>query len=678
MKFSDIIVAAGILLIIILIIVPLSPFLLDFFLLINISISVMVLLMAIFTKEALEFSVFPPMLLILTLFRLSLNIASTRLILGNGGAAGAVIKTFGEFVIGGNIAVGVVIFLIIVLIQFMVITKGSERVSEVAARFTLDAMPGKQMAIDADLNAGLINEQQAKLRRSNIQREADFYGSMDGASKFVKGDAIMGIIITVINIVGGIIIGMLQSGMAIGEVLQLYTIATVGDGLVSQIPALLISTATGIIVTRAASENNLGRDITEQLSAQPNIMIIAGTMLFALGLIPGLPKLSVFALGAGLFTLGLVLKNNLKKDDLKKIRIEEAAVEEIKKPENVMTLLGFDAIEMELGYGLVSMADAQQGGDLADRVVMIRRQCALELGMVIPSIRLRDNIQLKTNEYVVKIRGNEVARGEVLPDCFLAMNPGDDKHKIKGIETVEPSFGLPALWITKTEREKAELYEYTIVDPPSVIATHLTEILKRHGHELLDRQQVQDLINNLKETQPALVDEVFPRLFTVGDLQKVLSNLLKESVCIRDLVTIVETMADYAAVTKNCDALTEYVRQRCKRTISRKHFRDRTAQVITLDPKLEQIIIEKVRQTDQGSFVALTPDQIHQVLSQLRRAIEDVMETGISPVVLTSPSVRPHFKKMTEQLAPDLTVLSYNEIENSIEIKAERMVSIQG
>ncbi len=679
MKYTDIIVAAGILIIIALIIVPLNAMLLDFFLIINLSIALMVLLMAIFTKEALEFSVFPPLLLVLTLFRLALNISSTRLILGNGGEAGAVIKTFGDFVIGGNIAVGVIIFIIIVLIQFIVITKGSERVSEVAARFTLDAMPGKQMAIDADLNTGLINDEQAKARRKKIQREADFYGSMDGASKFVKGDAIVGIIIMVINVVGGIVIGVLTSGLDISVVLQKYTITTVGDGLVSQLPALLISTATGIIVTRAASENNLGHDITEQLSAQPNIMIIAGAMLFVLSLIPGLPKLSIFMLGGLLFTLGLVLKNNIKKKEAKLSNLQEEEVtQEIARPENVYGLLNFEPIEMELGYGLVALADAQQGGDLTDRVIMIRRQCAMELGMVIPSIRIRDNIQLKANEYVVKIRGNEVTRSEVIPDHFLAMNSTDNNNNaIKGIPTTEPSYGLPALWITKSEREKAELHGYTIVDPPSVIATHLTEILKQHGHELLDRQQVQSLINNLRDSQPSLVEEVFPKLFSIGDLQKILSNLLKESMSIRDMVTIVETMADFASVTRNCDSLTEHIRQRSKRAISIKHFKNRLAQVITLDSKLEQLILEKLRQTETGSFVALSPDQIQQVLTQLRIAIEETMQIGINPIVLTSPSVRPHFKRMTEQLAPDLTVLSYSEIESTIEIKSERMVCIQ-
>ncbi len=679
MKFSDLIVAAGIFIILVLIIIPLNPLLLDFFLVINISIAIMVLLMAIFTKEALEFSAFPPLLLILTLFRLALNISSTRLILGNQGEAGAVIKTFGGFVIGGNLAVGIIIFLIIILIQFIVITKGAERVSEVAARFTLDAMPGKQMAIDADLNTGLIDDLVAKSRRVKIQQEADFYGSMDGASKFVKGDAIVGIIITIINIVGGIVIGMMTSGMEISEVITRYTLATVGDGLVSQIPALLISTATGIIVTRAASENNLGRDITQQLSAQPNILIVAGVLIFGLSLIPGLPKIPIIIIAAGMIFLASLLKKAIikPKNSIEEQNEATAQAEEMRKPENVMELLNFEPIEVELGYGLIPMADPSQGGDLSDRVVMIRRQCAMDLGMVIPSIRLRDNIHLKTNEYRVKIRGNEIAGAEIIPDCLLAMNSSDEKHDIKGIKTIEPSFGLPALWINRSEREKAELLGFTIIDPPSVIATHLTEILKKHGHELLDRQMVQSLIENLRSSQPALVEEVFPKLFSVGDLQKILSNLLRESVSVRDMVTIVETMVDYSHVTKNCDALSEFVRQRLKRTITKKYFPKRTAQVITLEPNLEQIIIEKLRQTEHGSFIALSPDQIHQVLSGLKRSIEEVLQVGLDPIVLTSPAVRPHFKKMTEQLVPDLSVLSYNELESDVEIKSERMVSVK-
>ena len=675
MKATDLLIAVAVFIIIILIIVPLSPVLLDFLLIISLSISVMVLMMSLFTKEALEFSVFPSLLLVMTLFRLALNISSTRLILGNGGEAGAVIKTFGSFVVGGNIVVGVIIYAIIVIIQFIVITKGAERVAEVAARFTLDAMPGKQMAIDADLNAGVINEQQARHRRQKIQREADFYGSMDGASKFVKGDAIVGILITVINIVGGMAIGILSSGMAINEVIQKYTLATVGEGLVAQLPALLVSTATGIIVTRAASENNLGRDISEQFSAQPIIMILAGVMIFALGLIPGLPKIPIFLLAIFLIVLGTMLRNKKAAAGKADAAAEETA---IRRPtENVVSLLSIDPIELEFGYGLVTLADASQGGELSERIMMIRRQCAADQGLIIPGIRLRDNVLLKTNEYVIKIRGDEVVRGEVMPDCLLALHTEIEKHPIKGIETFDPSFGLPALWISKNDREKAELHGYTIVDPPSVIATHLSEILKRHGYELLDRQQVQSLLDHLRQTQPALVEENFPKVFSLGDLQKVLSGLLRESISIRDIGTIVETMSDHAGTTRNPEQLVEYVRQKLRRSITRKHIQGNRVHVITLDPHLEQLIAERLRQSDQGSFVAFSPDQIQKVLGSLKTAVEDTLSVGTNPIVLTSPTVRPHFKKMSEQLIPDLTVLSFNEIDTSVEIHADRMVSIQ-
>ncbi|MBP7402717.1 MAG: flagellar biosynthesis protein FlhA [Clostridia bacterium] len=675
MKATDIIVAAGVFLIIILIIVPLNPLLLDFLLIVSISLSVVVLLLTMFSREALDLSVFPPLLLIMTLFRLSLNISSTRLILGNGGNAGSVIKTFGGFVIGGNLAVGIIIFAIIVVIQFIVITKGSERVAEVSARFTLDAMPGKQMAIDADLNAGLINESQARIRRSKVQREADFYGAMDGASKFVKGDAIVGILIVLINMIGGLVIGVVSGGMSFGEAVQVYTLATVGDGLVSQLPALLVSTATGIIVTRAASENNLGRDITAQFSSQPTVLIIAGGMIFALGLIPGLPKVPIIALAAILVALGAVLRRKAAAAPETEEIPGGAAPAADGAPENVVGLLAVDPIELEFGYGLISLADAAQGGDLSERIVLIRRQCVMDLGLVIPGIRLRDNVMLKTNEYIIKIRGNEVARGEVLPDSLLAMSPDGESHNVKGIPTTEPSFGLPALWIAKGEREKAELHGFTIVDPPSVIATHLSEVLQRHGHELLDRQQVQVLVEHLRETQATLVEEVFPKMFSLGDLQKILAGLLRESIAIRDLTTIVETMSDYASVTRNPDSLVEFVRQKLKRAITRKFLPGGKARVITLDPQLEQLILERLRTTDQGSFVALSPDQIQQVMRSLQSAVEETMALGITPIVLTSPAVRPHFKKIADQLAPDLTVLSYNEIDAAVELQADRMVS---
>ncbi len=675
MKYTDILIAGVVFLIIILIVVPLNTHLLDFFLVINITLSVIVLLVSLFTKEALDFSIFPPLLLILTLFRMALNISSTRLILGNGGEAGSVIKTFGSFVIGGNLVVGVIIFAIIVIIQFLVITKGSERVSEVAARFTLDAMPGKQMAIDADLNTGLIDEQQAKVRRSKIQREADFYGAMDGASKFVKGDAIVSILITLINIIGGIVIGVVSSGMEIMDVVSKYTLATVGDGLVSQMPALLISTATGLIVTRAASEGNLGAEISSQLFHEPKVLTSAGIMIIALSLIPGLPKVSIWALAALLFILASVIRKNQTKQEKAPVSVPEANAQAIRKPEQVVSLLSIDPIELEFGYGLIPLADNSQGGDLADRIVMVRRQCAMDLGLVLPGVRLRDNMVLKPNAYVIKIRGEEAGGGEILPDHLLAMNASGSAGSIQGVETVEPAFGLPATWINRQEREKAEMAGYTLVDPPSVIVTHLTEVLKHNAADLLDRQQVQTLLDHLKETQPVLVDEVVPKLYSLGDIQKVLAALLREHVSIRSLGTILEAMSDYNGGSRSTEQVTEFVRQRLKKTISRSFIDGRQARVITLDPQLEQMILERVRQTDQGSFVALTPDQIQKVMHNLRTAIEKMIALGVSPIVLTSPSVRPLFKKMSEPLSPDLAVLSYNEIDSTIEIRAEGMVT---
>lgn len=682
MKYTDILIAASIFIIIILIIVPMSTVLLDFFLIINITMAILVLLMTLFTKEALDFSVFPPLLLVLTLFRLSLNISSTRLILGNNGDAGAVISTFGSFVIGSNLAVGVVVFLIIVIVQFIVITKGAERVAEVAARFTLDAMPGKQMAIDADLNAGQITEEQARERRMKIQREADFYGSMDGASKFVKGDAIVGLIIVVINMVGGIIIGMLSSGMSMQEVISRYTLASVGDGLVSQIPALMISTATGIIVTRAASEHNLGRDISTQLTAQPTLLIIAAGIVFALGLIPGLPTFQIFLLAMFIGSLGIELRRQRSKRDRLQAQQAAAAPREKTREEEAEEgyggLLQIDPIELELGYGLIPLADPAQNGDLSERISMIRRQFATDFGLIIPGIRLHDNVLLQTNVYVLKIRGEEVARGDVIPDGLMAMHPENKKdHPVKGTRAIEPSFGLPALWISRKDREKAELHGYTIIDPTSVIATHMTEVLKRYGHELLDRQQVQNLVEFLRRSQSVLVEETIPKQFSLGELQKVLAGLLREMVPIRDIGTIVETMADHAQAQRKPEQLVELVRQRLRRSISRRFFDGGRAQVITLDPQLEQLILEKLRQTDQGSFVVMAPEQIQTMLEHLKFALEESLSMGIQPIVLTSPSVRPHFKKLSEQLAPDLTVLSYQEIDPSIEIQAERMVSLQ-
>ncbi|MDL2237833.1 flagellar biosynthesis protein FlhA [Christensenellaceae bacterium OttesenSCG-928-K19] len=679
MRIKDAFIAFVVLVIILLIIVPLPTQLLDIFLIVNISVSLLVLLMSMFVKEALDFSVFPTLLLILTLFRLGLNIASTRLILGNGGNAGEVVKAFGEFATSGNFIVGIIIFLIIVVIQFVVITKGAERVAEVSARFTLDAMPGKQMAIDADLNAGLIDEAQARDRRDKVTREADFYGSMDGASKFVKGDAVVGILITVINIVGGLIIGMMDNPDAeLMDTVMVYTVATIGDGLVSQIPSLIISTATGILVTRSASKENLGRDLMDQFTRQPMIFYILGIMLLIVAMIPGLPKAPLIIIAALMLVAGFALGRAAKKPEQEVVEQDqvEAAAAEKRKPENVTQLLQVELIGIELGYGLVPLVDANQGGDLLERVVMIRRQCAMDLGIIVPVIRIRDNIQLGTNEYVIKIKGVEVAAGEVMMDHIMALSTEDVKGQIKGIDTVEPTFGLPAIWIPESEREKAELLGYTTVDAPSVIATHLTETIKRHSHELLTRQQVQMLLDNLKGSQPALVEEVVPKLFSLGEIQKVLGNLLRESVSIRDMGTILETLADYGGVVRDVDLLTEYVRKSLYRSISKQFIPTNKARVITLDPGLEQLISEKTKQTEQGTYVALSQGEIQSIYASLKTAIERMTKLGVTPIVLTSPLVRRQFKNVTSQMVPDLIVLSYNELDSNVEVFSDGVVSM--
>ncbi len=677
-KFSDVAIAVVVLVVILLIIIPLNSILLDVLLVVNITVSLTIMLTTLYVNEPLEMSIFPPLLLLTTIFRLALNISSTRLILGNGGDAGKVIETFGHFVIGDNLVVGIIIFLIIIIIQFMVITKGSERVSEVAARFTLDAMPGKQMSIDADLNTGAIDERQAKERREKIQREADFYGSMDGASKFVKGDAIVSIIITCVNIIGGLIIGFLSdNGMEIGEIVQVYTLATVGDGLVSQLPALLISTATGIIVTRGASDNNMGKDIMEQFTMHPLVLMIAGGMLICMSLIPGLPKLPIIIMGVVFIVLGyLLVRNSRIKLDMETMRNQELQAQEIRKPENIVTLLNVEPIGMEMGYSILPLADVNRGGDLLDRVVMIRRQCAMELGIIIPPVRLRDNIELEPNEYVIKVKGIEVARGSVMIDRYLAMNSSNSDKEVKGIETVDPAFGLPALWIDETEREKAELYGYTIVDPPSVIATHLTEIVKRYSYELLGRQDVQLLLDNLREKQPALVDDVVPSVISTGDLQKILANLLRENISIRDLGTILETLGDYGDKIHDNDVLTEYVRQSLRRAITQKYAPDHSVRVITVSPQLETMILENIQRSDQGAYLTLEPQVIQKIFRSLRESLEKVMSFGIQPIVLTAPQIRSHFKHLTEQMAPDLVVLSYGELEQNIQIQADGVVSI--
>ncbi|WP_425447452.1 flagellar biosynthesis protein FlhA [Dethiothermospora halolimnae] len=677
MKFGDVVVAVAMILVVIIIIIPVPKGALDILLSLNISLALLVFLISMYTEDALQFSIFPSLLLITTLFRLSLNISTTRYILGEGDA-GNVIEAFGSFVIRGNAIVGFIIFLIIVLIQFLVITKGSERVAEVAARFTLDAMPGKQMAIDADLNSGLITEQEAKVRRKDIQRSADFYGAMDGASKFVKGDAIAGIIITLINVGAGFGIGILKQGLSFGEALSKYTLLTVGDGLVSQVPALLISVSAGIVVTRAASEANLGQDLLKQLFGRnPRIMFILSIVLLLLGVGTPLPNIPYILLASFFGFLGFSMVSTKKKAmEEEGIEEESEESENIREPESVMSLLKVEDIELEFGYGIIPLVDANQGGDLLDRIVMIRRQIALELGIVLPMVRLKDNIQLNPNEYVIKIKGNQICRREVMFDHYLAMDPGTVEEDIDGVDTIEPAFGLPAKWISQEDREKAEILGYTVVDLPSVIATHLTEIIKNNAYELLGRQDVKVLIDNVKEEYPALVEEVVPKFFSIGEIQKVLANLLKEQISIRDMVTILETLADYGNVTKDPDMLTEYVRQGMARYITNKYVENSRLNALTLDGQLEQLIMESIKQTEAGSYLSLPPDKVQRILDSLMGNIERLTSIGEQPIVLTAPIVRIYFKKLTEQISQDLIVLSYNEIDSSVEVQSIGMVTL--
>jgi flagellar biosynthesis protein flhA len=676
MKIGDIVVAVGIIFMILMIIIPMPEFLVDIMLSVNISLSLLILLIAMFNKEALDFSVFPSLLLITTIFRIALNITTTRYILLKGDA-GDVIEAFGHFVMGGNPIVGFIVFIIIMIVNFMVITKGSERVSEVAARFTLDAMPGKQMAIDADLNSGMIDENQARTRRSKVQREADFYGSMDGATKFVKGDSIAGILITFINLLGGILMGVIYLNISAGEALQKYSLLAVGDGLVSSIPSLLISAATGVIVTRSASEDNLGNDLRNQLFNNSTIMFIVSGVLVFLALTP-LPTLPYIFLAIVFAFVGNALRVKESKPEEIQQEQESAStddVEEIRRPENVLPLLNVESIELEFGYGIIPLADKSQGGDLFDRLVMIRRQCALELGIIVPMIRLRDNIQLQPNEYIIKIKGVEVANGSVLFDHYLAMNPGNADGDIVGIDTIEPSFGLPAKWIDSREREKAEIYGYTVVDPPSIISTHLTEIIKKYAHELISRQDVKMLIDNLKETQPSLVDEVVPSLLSLGEVQKVLSNLLREQVSIRNFSTIMESLADYAQVTKDTDMLTEYVRQSMYRSITSQFIPQKEAKVITMDPDVEKNIMESLQTTETGTYMALDPVRSKRLMNNINEEVEKALSLGEQPIIVTAPIVRFYLKKFIEQLSSDVIVLSYNEIDPTAKIQSIGMVS---
>ncbi len=684
-KAAPILIAAASMLLVLLIIIPVPTWVLDILLTFNIMIALLIIGTALFAENALAFSVFPTLLLIITLFRLSLNVTATRAILSYGAsgdaAAGEVIKFFGQIVIGGNPAVGFVIFLILVIIQFVVITNGAGRVAEVAARFTLDAMPGKQRAIDADLNAGLITEAEARQRRKDIQRSADFYGAMDGASKFVRGDAIAAGIIVAINILGGFVVGLLHAGSGgFQQVLGTYTLLTVGEGIVTQIPALLISTATGIIVTRAASENDFGSDLTKQLSGQPNAILVAGIMATVFGLF-GLARWLMFAAAAGMFVFYAFRRRALAGNAPGMLptagqaaALAGGAAAPAKPAESVVPLLSYDPMELEIGFGLIPLVDVNQGGDLLERITLIRRHAARDLGIVVPPIRVRDNLQLKPNAYVVKIYGLEVATADVMVSRLLAMNPGTATAAIDGIATVEPAFGLPALWIPDTGKPEAEMAGYTVIDPTSVIATHLTELIKAHAPDLLGRQETSALLDNVKQHYPVVVEELVPQLLTVGEIQRVLQNLLRERIPIRNLILILETLADAARVSKDIDYLTERVRSSLARHISAEYAEDGLLSVITVDPRLESLLAEAVRR-GEDAYALLDPNTVARIYSSLAKQIAIAQSSGLAPIVLASPSVRLALKRLTERAAPQLVVLSYSEIAPGLRVESIGQIS---
>ncbi|MDI9554942.1 MAG: flagellar biosynthesis protein FlhA [Pseudomonadota bacterium] len=660
----------GVIAILMVMVIPLPPLVIDLLLSLSITASIVILLMSMFVLKPLDFSVFPSVLLTVTLFRLSLNVASSRLILLHGnegtGAAGQVIKAFGTFVVGGNYVVGLIVFTVLTLINFVVITKGATRIAEVAARFTLDAMPGKQMSIDADLNAGLISETDARRRRSEIEREADFYGAMDGASKFVRGDAIAGVVIIFINIVGGLIIGVLQQGMDITDAARNYTLLTIGDGLVTQVPALIISTAAGMLVTRSTSSSNLGQDITEQLFVQPKAIGTAAAILFFFALIPGMPKVSflLIAAGAGLLAWRLVRAAPA---------VQESAEAEAAPPsaiETVDLLLPLDPLEIEVGYGLIGYVDVAQGGELLQRIKSLRRQLAVEMGFVIPAIHIRDNLQLKPNQYTVILKGVEIARGELLPGHWLALT-SDKTPRVKGIETKEPAFGLPAVWIAEKEKESVQARGVVVVDPATVVTTHLTEIVKAHADELLGRQEVQSLIDNLAKTHPRVIEELIPKVVSAGTLHRVLQRLLRERISIRDLLTVLETLADYAPLTKNLDILTGYVRQALARTIT-KQYRDGEGgiTVVMLSPEIEDKISQSVQHTEYESYLSVDPNWVQKVVRGVQKFLGTFASRGLQPIVLCSPGARIHFRKVLEKFVPNIIVLSHNEITHDVNIKS--------
>lgn len=675
-KKNDLFIGIYLLAAVLFFIISIPSWLLDILLAINILVAMVVLFNSLFAKEVLDMASFPTMLLFTTIFRISLNVSSTKLILKNGDA-GKVVDTFGKFVGGGNLVIGIIIFIILIIVQFIVINKGSERVAEVTARFTLDAMAGKQMAIDSDLNTGAITDKEAAERRKKLQQENSFFGSMDGATKYVKGDATAGLIITGINLVGGIVMGMVYGGLSINDALSKYTILTIGDGLSSQIPSLLISLATGILVTKASSDGELGDEIVGQLFSMDRVLIMVGAALSVLGILTPLPWYIFVPLGAALIFYGRKLGTKAGEAKIEEsAEQEENEAQEIRKPENVVSLLNVDPIELEFGYGIIPLADVNQGGDLLDRVVMIRRQIALELGAVVPIIRLRDNIQLNPNQYVIKIKGIQVSESEILFDHYMAMNPGYVEEEITGIPTFEPSFHLPAIWITESQRERAESLGYTVVDPPSIIATHLTEVIRQHIAELLTRQDVQNLINNIKDNNSTLIDELVPKLMGIGEIQKVLQNLLEEGISIRDLVTILETLADHAAVTRDPDILTEYARQGLKRAISSKYFTvGEVTNVVTVDPAIEQEIMNSVKNTEQGSYLSLDPERSKKIVEALGNELKKLEDMGKNPIVITSPIVRMYFRNLAKDYYKDIIVISYNEVESNVELQSVGMVT---
>jgi len=676
-RITDNVVAVFVVMVVVLLIFPLQPFILDMMFIISIAASLTILLITMYIKEALEFSIFPSLLLITTLFRISLAISATRLILTNEGYAGQIIKSIGEFVLQGNIVVGVIIFLIIILVQYIVITKGAERVSEVAARFTLDAMPGKQMAIDADLSSGLITESEARERRHKIQKEADFYGAMDGATKIVKGDAIVSIITVLINFIAGNVIGIVQGSMTFNEVLRVYSIATIGDGLACQIPALMVSTATGMVVTRAVSDGSLNIDVKKQFLAQPTVLMIAGGIILCMVVIPGGPKVQPVILGLLMMFFGYRLSRSAKKKKLEEQIQEEAYVEEefdenayFKDINNIYSLLNVEPIEMEFGYSLIPLVDESSGGNLINRIIIFRRQYAQEMGFVIPSVRLRDSAALNANQYLIKMKGEAVARGEVLIDYYLALEPANPTGEIDGIETIEPAYGIPSKWITLDKKELAEIYGYTVIDPLSVMLTHLTETVKRNVHELLTRSEVTQLVDNVKKALPELVDEAIPNIISYGNLQKILYSLLKEGVPIRDMATILETIVDSSMTTKDMDIITENVRIALKRTITRKFNENGQIRVVTLDADVEKTILAGLTRSEQGVYLALNPDLIQKIIEQMKEHMSKFSSLSQQPVILTSHVIRVYFYRLIEQFYPNVAVLSFNEIANDVQIQA--------